>query len=442
MPMIVCALSLTLALLLEPTTPAGSSMSERELYHSAATAIEGRDLPRAVELLERLVTDHADGDLAEVAAYHLAECLWLENRAERALEVLAQWTPRIERQAQASTAPARPANDSARLVAQCLQSLDEGATTQVTLEKLLCSTAARQSSSFTVAVASELASRSQRAGNYTDAQKYLRQAVETCLAIEDQAPAELMTRLKFELPLAWAEHELSSQRAVTAVEILNEANAAQLSPEQTLAVRFLLAEALFAAGHQTQANEQFDWLIAQAEATTPKPAWLAAIALRRGELLVRSRDFSAARLWLLQAQREHADFARAYEFDYLLASCAVARIEFAEAQQLLQQVLDASTAQGSEAVPRAAWMLGEVHFLQRQFPQALEAYAQVARMEAFPDWQARALLQSAKCHELLGHARQALADYQLALQLSQQPEIQQQATQRVGAIESLTPKLR
>ena len=87
-------------------------------------------------------------------------------------------------------------------------------------------------------------------------------------------------------------------------------------------------------------------------------------------------------------------------------------------------------------------MLGEVYFLQRQYPQAQEAYAQVARMNAFPDWQARALLQSAKCHELLGRAPQALADYQRALQLSQQPDIQQQATERVGAIESLSPTLR
>src|SRR5690606_35235256 len=102
----------------------------------------------------------------------------------------------------------------------------------------------------------------------------------------------------------------------------------------------------------------------------------------------------------------------------------------------LQCVIDSPAAEGAEAVPRAAWMLGEVHFLQHQFAQALDAYASVARMNKFPEWQARGLLQSAKCHELLGQPSQALADYQQALQLSQQPEVQQSATARVAALQA------
>ncbi|MEO8271671.1 MAG: tetratricopeptide repeat protein, partial [Aureliella sp.] len=242
--------------------------------------------------------------------------------------------------------------------------------------------------------------------------------------------------------VAWAEYELSNGHAVVAVKVLRQVETAALSSEQALAVRFLLAEALFAAGKPELADEQFDWLTKQAEVLSPKPEWLAAVALRRGELLVRARDIPAARRWLLQAKRDHADFALAYEFDYLLARCAVAQIEFDQARVLLQQVISAPAAHGTEAAARAAWMLGEVYFLQRKYPQAMDAYEQVARMTAFPDWQARALLQSAKCHELLGQAAQALADYQRALQLSQQPDIQQQATERVGAIESLSPTLR
>ena len=43
MSMFVCALSLAVALLLDPTT-AGPPTSERQLYQSAAAAIEQRDL--------------------------------------------------------------------------------------------------------------------------------------------------------------------------------------------------------------------------------------------------------------------------------------------------------------------------------------------------------------------------------------------------------------
>lgn len=99
-------------------------------------------------------------------------------------------------------------------------------------------------------------------------------------------PAELPAKLYLEFPLSWAEHELSTGHALAAVDVLEQTDAAALSSEQTLAVRFLLAEALFAAGKHEQAVEQFDWLAQQAEEQTPKPEWLAAIALRRGELLV------------------------------------------------------------------------------------------------------------------------------------------------------------
>ncbi len=439
MSIFVCALSLTFALLLAPASPAAS---ERELYQGAARAVAERDLSRATELLELLVTNYADGDLAEVAAYHLAQCLLLDQHAQRALDVLLHWTPRIERRAAMDPTQVRLLNDAYALLTQVFANLDDTAVALPTLETALDSADLRSSPKLITAVASELSQRSQRDANYAKAQSYLRQAIDAIERTDDAVSDELQAKLDFELPLAWAEYELSSGRASVAVDVLNKVDTARLASEQTLAVRFLLAEALFAAGKHELAEEQFDWLAKQADAMSPQPTWIAAIALRRGELLVRIRDIPAARAWLLQAKHEHAEFTRAYEFDYLLARCAVAQIEFGEARNLLQQVMDAPAAQGTEAAPRAAWMLGEVYFLQRQYPQAMDAYAKVAHMNAFPDWQARALLQSAKCHELLGQSPQALADYQRALQLSQQPEIQKQATERVGAIESLSTTLR
>lgn len=437
MSMFVCALSLAVALLLDPTTTAGPPMSERQLYQSAATAIAQGDLPKATELLEQLLDEHADWVQAEVAAYHLAECLWLQQKPEAALGVLSHWSWRIEQRAAANSAQTSLSADTAVMLAHIVESLEDSEDTLAMLANLLSRADAVRSPMFTCAVANDLSRRYQKSGDYPKSQDYARQALQA-----HQESTTLQTRLHFEVPLAWAEHELSQRRAATAVEILEQIDAAELSAEQTLTARFLLAEALFAAGRHAAADEQFQWLTEQAEGLSPKPTWLAAIALRRGELLVRVRNIAEAQQWLLQAKRDHADFARAYEFDYLLARCAVARIEFAEAQDWLQRVIDAPEAKATEAVPRAAWMLGEVYFLQRQFTQALDAYASVARMNKFPEWQARALLQSAKCHELLGQTSQALVDYRQALQLSQQPEVQQSATERVAALQAFAGELR
>ena len=424
-----------------------------------------------------MVHEHGDWELAEVAAYHLAECQWLQQKPESALTVLVHWSWRIERRAQTHPTQANLAADTAGMLAQIVESLDRTEDTLAMLRKLLSHADAVRSPMFTCTVASELSRRYQISADYQKSSDYARQALEahkqswgsygadqrnadsqipadaetdaeTAVELTGEDPPEskltktLQTRLHFELPLAWAEQQMSQGRAAEAVEILKQTDSAHLSAEQTLAVRFLLAEALFASGSHAAAGRQFEWLTEQAAVQSPKPAWLAAIALRRGELLVRIRDIPAAQQWLLQAKRDHADFAQAYEFDYLLARCAVARIEFDEARRLLQSVIDAPAANGTEAVPRAAWMLGEVHFLQRHFAQALQAYGSVSSMNKFPEWQARALLQSAKCHELLGQTSQALVDYQQALQLSQQPEVQDSATERVTALQAFAGELR
>lgn len=470
MSMFVCALSLAVALLLDPAT-GNQPASARQLYQAAATAIQQRDLPRATELLEQLLQEHSDWEPAEVAAYHLAECLWLQQRCQPALTVLAHWSWRIEQRTAANSSQDRLAADTAAMLAHIVESLEESEDTLTMLEELLSNADAVRSPIFTFAIASDLSRRYQMSGDFAKAQAYLQKALDghqesiakqitqrleagirkadetTDEPASDSHPPsglveKLQTRLRFELPLAWAEKELSEQRGPAAVEILQQIDTAELTAEQTIAVRFLLAEALFASGRHAAAGEQFQWLTEQAAERSPKPTWLAAIALRRGELLVRSRDFQAAQQWLLQAKREHTKFSQAYEFDYLLARCAVARIEFDEAQDWLQGVIDAPAAQATEAVPRAAWMLGEVHFLQRQFEQALDAYATVARMNKFPEWQARALLQSAKCHELLGQSTLALAEYQQALQLSKRPEVQRPATERVAALQAFAGELR
>jgi len=287
-------------------------------------------------------------------------------------------------------------------------------------------------------LAIELVKRFERHHQYAQAERYLRQVVDAGVDVPD----ELRTKLEFDLPLVWGEHAIAQGQPRVAVNVLQTALEAKPQAEQELALRFLLAEALFAAGERQAAGEQFQWLTARAEAASTAPAWQAAVTLRQAELLVRSRQFTEARELLLQARTRHPHFEAAYEFDYLLARCALSRIEFDEATSLLERVMTSPTAAGKEAQARAGWLLGEILFLQRQYTDAIAAYAQVARLTAFPEWQARALLQSAKCHELLGNASAALADYQRAAELSQQPEITRTVTERTAILQSAPSNLR
>jgi TolA-binding protein len=59
----------------------------------------------------------------------------------------------------------------------------------------------------------------------------------------------------------------------------------------------------------------------------------------------------------------------------------------------------------------AQWMIGESYFHQENYTQALAEYAKLDQRYPFARWQAAALLQGGKCHELLGQWRSAVEVY-------------------------------
>ncbi len=445
MQVVVCAMILLASGQVLLDSPVART-EPRELYQRAAAAIAGQDLATATGLLEELTQNHSDSPLTEVAAFHLGECYLLQSQPAQALLLLQVWSKRIDTSDTAEQLEPGITNQTWQLLSNVLRGLPNDSRTLELLEEILAPSVDAVNEhlpdQWEMALALELSKRYERNKNFSAAQSWLGRAIEASARGDSSTDSELEHKFHCELPLAWAEHAISTEQPQTAVEVLQTALANRHQVDRELALRFLLAEAYFAAGQPARASEQFQWLTNKAAESNPPPAWLAAVTLRRAELLVRSRAIGEARTLLQQAKKEHDDFELAYEFDYLMARCAVARIEFDEAIGLLQQVIDAPAARGKEAFARAAWMLGEVHFLQRNYPQAVAAYAQVVSLDNFPQWQARALLQSAKCHELLGDALAAVADYRRAAEFSQQPEITQTAAERMAVIESATTNLR
>ncbi len=376
--------------------------SARELYHHAANSIVEKDFDAAINSLALIVSNHENSELSEVAAFHLAECYLHQGRSLDALATLSRWYGRIE------------ASSSIEQLAPGIKSR-----TAALLEKVL--------PLLTI-------------DDFASAQAWLEQAAET--TTDGLLKQRLLSKLRFEMPLASAEHMLETGNSRAAISLLKAALESSPESDQVLSLRFLLAEAYFAEGDRAAATQEFEWLTEQGSRLPKSPAWLAAVKLRRAELLVRSRAFAQARQLLVDAKQQHADFEFAFEFDYLLARCAIARIEFDEAASHLRQVISSPSAANNEPAARATWMLGEVYFLQRQYAPAIEAYYQVVRMDAFPQWQARALLQAAKCHEHEGKPTEALADYKRAAAIANSPQVCREATARIASLETTPNDLR
>ena len=66
----------------------------------------------------------------------------------------------------------------------------------------------------------------------------------------------------------------------------------------------------------------------------------------------------------------------------------------------------------TETAAMAQWLIGETYFHQKNFEAALGEYLKVDILYAYPAWQSLALIEAAKCHELLNDNKQAQDCYQ------------------------------
>ncbi|MGB7328340.1 MAG: tetratricopeptide repeat protein, partial [Rubripirellula sp.] len=96
--------------------------------------------------------------------------------------------------------------------------------------------------------------------------------------------------------------------------------------------------------------------------------------------------------------------------DLLAAELAVRKSRFEEARALLESVVRAvevdATLRG-----RAQWLIGETHYLQAQFTEAIEAYRRVEGIDPGGSWVSASLVQAGKSFEQLGRTREAAVCY-------------------------------
>jgi TolA-binding protein len=178
-------------------------------------------------------------------------------------------------------------------------------------------------------------------------------------------------------------------------------------------VRFALAERLIDNGLPEAAQVQLEWLAAEAERHSDAvPEWGFTVALRRCELAAQQGDFARVAQLASENRATYAEAQQSYEFDFLLARSAIGQVDFDTALGALRGITDVDNLP-DEIQAKAHWITGEIYFLKQHHAAAIKCYQRTIGLEA-PAWQARALLQAAKCQELLG---QPAAAYELYKEL-------------------------
>lgn len=173
--------------------------------------------------------------------------------------------------------------------------------------------------------------------------------------------------------------------------------------------RYWLAEAHYRLQQYTEAAPLFDAL-ADDPATHDQP-WLAMVALRRAQVQAQKHEWDNAFAIASGIVTQFPKFDRQYEADYVLGRYYSSRAEFQQARAAYQRVIDSSTGAKTETAAMSQWMIGETYFLQKQYDQAIKAYYRVEGLYDYPRWQAAALLQAGKCHEMVGRWSDAISVY-------------------------------
>jgi lipopolysaccharide biosynthesis regulator YciM len=110
------------------------------------------------------------------------------------------------------------------------------------------------------------------------------------------------------------------------------------------------------------------------------------------------------------------------------------QIDFDQARLHLKAIVETAGINTS-ASARAQWMLGETYFMEQNFNEAVNAYKPVAELEQSQPWQTLALMQTAKCFELLNQPSDALEVYRRVINISKDENIRQEATSRIEVVE-------
>lgn len=173
-------------------------------------------------------------------------------------------------------------------------------------------------------------------------------------------------------------------------------------PDSALAdpARYWLAEARLHAGNDSAAARAFEDLMHRLQGE--RSDWAANVFLRVGQLRLREGDWKGGLEIAEQLPKRFPHFPQLYESDYLLGRCLMAQAKFDAARSAYRRVLRSVRGADTETAAKAQWMLGESYFHQRRYLKALAEYRKLLTETRYPQWQAAALLQAAKCAERSG----------------------------------------
>ncbi len=204
-----------------------------------------------------------------------------------------------------------------------------------------------------------------------------------------------------------------------------------------MTVEYWLAEVDYRRGNLAAADKRLEQLAEQGK--NQPDSWVAMVLLRRAQILVKRQQWSDAYAIAERLRKDFPNFNRRYEVDYLLGRCLANQADFEGARRAYDQVILSASVVNPEAAAMAQWMIGETYFHQKDYRAALHEYLRLEAHDAYPEWQAAALLEAGKCYQRLGETANAAELYRRILQKYPKTSSAPQAAKLLQTVAGRTP---
>ncbi|MEW4529469.1 tetratricopeptide repeat protein [Maioricimonas sp. JC845] len=152
-----------------------------------------------------------------------------------------------------------------------------------------------------------------------------------------------------------------------------------------------------------------EWSADDAEA---RPEWSASVWLLLAEARLRKKDYAGLEQTVTDFGAANPQSPLLYQADEILGRSYKNRAMFAEARDAFTRVTDSEAGRRTETAAKAQFHLAETHLIEKNFDAALREYYKVYTSYQFPEWQAPALFQAARCDEALGRWDGAVKSYE------------------------------
>jgi TolA-binding protein len=204
-------------------------------------------------------------------------------------------------------------------------------------------------------------------------------------------------------------------------------------PESSLRLlaEYGVAESIFRQDDYQGAGERLRELVRRTEGRDEP--WLAVVHLRLAQALVHQKKWDEAYEIAAAIESRYPGFAEQYEVDYVLGRCLSTRAEFEQAREAYRKVIRSAQGAKTETAAKAQLMIAESYYHQKNYEQALREYLALEILYAYPTWQAAAVLEAAKCHEMLGEWQQAVEEYGRLLAEYAETSYTEEARERLQA---------